>query len=139
MPSSANRDHREQVRLRNMANGFMDNGCSTCLELESDRPHLNMLSYKDHLDSIVSDFIYLPWKFAQDQANKRTNLTDDDSDSCTPSVTTAAAEIFHSCMTEYLREQITKTNLLKIIKVREFSSEAEFKRSSFSFASCSRR
>ncbi|GKA94089.1 DNA polymerase epsilon catalytic subunit A [Tanacetum coccineum] len=107
---------------------------------------------------------------------------DDDDDSCTPSVTTAAGEIFNSCMTEYLREQIrshytqklfrivtdllkrdkgksdalelikhvcvvfeldknvaykiqiTKTNLLKIIKVREFSSEAEFKRCSFSFA-----
>ncbi|GKG12341.1 hypothetical protein Tco_0346578, partial [Tanacetum coccineum] len=60
----------------------------------------------DHFDSVFSDFIYLRWKFAQDQANKRTNLTDDDGDSRTPSVTTVCGEIFHSCMTEYLREQI---------------------------------
>ncbi|GKA53807.1 CBS domain-containing protein CBSCBSPB1-like protein [Tanacetum coccineum] len=49
---------------------------------------------EDHFDSIVSDFIYLPWKFAHDQANKRTNLTDEDGDSCTPSLTIAAGEIF---------------------------------------------
>ncbi|GKF61311.1 DNA polymerase epsilon catalytic subunit, partial [Tanacetum coccineum] len=61
---------------------------------------------RDHFDSIVSDFIHLPSKFTQDQANKRTNLRDDDDDSCSSSVTAAAGEIFQSCMTEYLREQI---------------------------------
>ncbi|GKA98205.1 DNA polymerase epsilon catalytic subunit, partial [Tanacetum coccineum] len=137
---------------------------------------------RDHFNSIVSDFIYLPSKFAQDQANKRTNIRDDDDDSCTPSVTAAAGEIFQSCMTEYLREQIKshftdklfgivtdlqkrgkgksdalelikhvcvvfeldnnltyeiqimKKNLLKIINVREFAPEAEFKKCLFSFA-----
>ncbi|PWA94332.1 DNA polymerase epsilon catalytic subunit [Artemisia annua] len=140
---------------------------------------------RDHFDSIVSDFIYLPWKFAQDQANKQTNIRDDDS--CTPSITAAAGEMFQSCMTEDLREkirshftnklfgivtdlqkrgkgksdaqelikrvcvvfeldkdaaseiqvmivQIMKKNLLKIIKVKEFAPEADFKRCLFSFA-----
>nr|GEU89867.1 hypothetical protein [Tanacetum cinerariifolium] len=63
-------------------------------------------TFHDHFDSIVSDFIYLPSKFAQDQPNERTNTRDDDDDSCTPSVTAAAGEIFQSCMTEYLRDQI---------------------------------
>ncbi|PWA40336.1 DNA polymerase epsilon catalytic subunit [Artemisia annua] len=61
---------------------------------------------RDQFDSIVSDFIYLPWKFAQDQANKQTNIRDDDDDSCTPSITAAAGEMFQSCMTEDLREKV---------------------------------
>ncbi|GJU13188.1 glutamate receptor 2.8-like protein [Tanacetum coccineum] len=57
-------------------------------------------------DESSISYTYLPWKFAQDQANKRTNLTDEDGDSCTPSLTTAAGEIFQSCITEYLRDPV---------------------------------
>ncbi|GJZ48766.1 hypothetical protein Tco_0602956, partial [Tanacetum coccineum] len=45
--------------------------------------------------------------FRRDQANKRTNLTEEDDGSCTPSLTTAAGEIFQSCMNEYLKGAAT--------------------------------
>lgn len=48
--------------------------------------------------------MYRPWKFAVDQVRKRAKIRDDDS--CTPSITAAAAEIFESSMTEYLSEQV---------------------------------
>ncbi|XP_071730284.1 DNA polymerase epsilon catalytic subunit A-like [Rutidosis leptorrhynchoides] len=69
--------------------------------------------------STVSEFLYIPWKFAQVELRKRATIRDDDDDSCTPSITAAAAEVFESSMTEHLREQI-RTNfsgkLLKIVR-----------------------
>ncbi|KAJ0570212.1 putative DNA-directed DNA polymerase [Helianthus annuus] len=59
---------------------------------------------QDHFILIVSEFLYLPWKFAQDQASKRANARDDDT--CTPSITAAAAETFQSCITQHLRKQV---------------------------------
>ncbi|KAJ0887133.1 putative DNA-directed DNA polymerase [Helianthus annuus] len=134
-----------------------------------------------HFTLIVSEFLYLPWKFAQDQASKRANVRDDDS--CTPSITAAAAETFQSSVTEHLRKQIEsyfthkllkivsaivlhvrekgkshalelikhvcavleldqnvqpeiqimKKNLLKLVHVREFASEAQFQKCSIPF------
>ncbi|KAM0031519.1 putative DNA-directed DNA polymerase [Helianthus debilis subsp. tardiflorus] len=136
---------------------------------------------QDHFTLIVSEFLYLPWKFAQDQASKRANVRDDDS--CTPSITAAAAETFQSSFTEHLRKQIEsyfthkllkivsaivlhvrekgkshalelikhvcavleldqnvqpeiqvmKKNLLKLVHVREFASEAQFQKCSIFF------
>ncbi|PWA95928.1 DNA polymerase epsilon catalytic subunit [Artemisia annua] len=71
---------------------------------------------QDHFLLIVSQFMYRPWKFALDQVRKRAKIRDDDS--CTPSITAAAAEIFESSMTEYLSEQINSyfsKNLLNIV------------------------
>lgn len=48
--------------------------------------------------------MYLPWKFAQVEVKKRATIRDDDS--CTPSITAAAAEVFESCITEHLREKV---------------------------------
>ncbi|XP_024985920.1 DNA polymerase epsilon catalytic subunit A-like isoform X2 [Cynara cardunculus var. scolymus] len=53
---------------------------------------------QDHFILIVSEFMYLPWKFAQDEA-------------------TAAAEIFESCMTDHLREQIRSHFTDKLLRI----------------------
>ncbi|KAM0016354.1 putative DNA-directed DNA polymerase [Helianthus debilis subsp. tardiflorus] len=143
--------------------------------------HSLLFMDQDHFTLIVSEFLYLPWKFAQDQASKRANVRDDDS--CTPSITAAAAETFQSSFTEHLRKQIEsyfthkllkivsaivlhvrekgkshalelikhvcavleldqnvqpeiqvmKKNLLKLVHVREFASEAQFQKCSIFF------
>nr|XP_043613660.1 DNA polymerase epsilon catalytic subunit A-like [Erigeron canadensis] len=71
---------------------------------------------QDYFMYIVSDFMYLPWKFAQDETRKRATIREDDS--CTPSITAAAAENFESRMTDHLRKKIQShfTNtLLRIV------------------------
>ncbi|KAJ0576989.1 putative DNA-directed DNA polymerase [Helianthus annuus] len=70
---------------------------------------------QDHFILIVSEFLYLPWKFAQDQASKRANARDDDT--CTPSITAAAAETFQSCITQHLRKQIESYFTDKLLKI----------------------
>ncbi|GKC49550.1 hypothetical protein Tco_1072295 [Tanacetum coccineum] len=64
---------------------------------------LERLDATDHFDSIVSDFVY-------------------DGESCTPSITAAAGEIFQSCMTEYLREQIRSHYTHKLFGQRAYHS-----------------
>ncbi|KAI3706102.1 hypothetical protein L1987_76358 [Smallanthus sonchifolius] len=70
---------------------------------------------QDHFILIVSEFLYLPWKFAQDQVSKIANIRN--GDSCTPSITAAAAETFQSCMTEHLREQIKSHFTRKLLNI----------------------
>ena len=53
---------------------------------------------------IVSEFMYIPWKYAQEQA--ASSAAARNGDSCTPSITGAAAEAFESHVTEYLKEQV---------------------------------
>ena len=59
---------------------------------------------QDHFILIVSEFMYIPWKYAREQAAIRASVRD--GNLCTPSITGAAAEAFESHMTEYLREQV---------------------------------
>ncbi|KAJ9554747.1 hypothetical protein OSB04_009361 [Centaurea solstitialis] len=70
---------------------------------------------QDHFILIVSEFMYLPWKFAQDEVSKRATIRD--ADLCTPSITAAAAEIFESCMTDHLREQIRSHFTDKLLRI----------------------
>lgn len=53
---------------------------------------------------VVSEFLYIPWKFAQEQAANRAVLGD--GDLCTPSITAAVAETFDLKMTEDLKKKV---------------------------------
>lgn len=64
---------------------------------------------------IVSEFIYKPWKYAQEQTAIRASMRD--GNLCTPSITGAAAENFESQMTEYLREQISSYFADKLLRI----------------------
>ncbi|GJY19845.1 DNA polymerase epsilon catalytic subunit A [Tanacetum coccineum] len=70
--------------------------------------HSLLFMDQDHFILIVSEFMHRPWTFARDQVRKREKIRDDDS--CTPSITVAAAEIYESSMTEYLSEEISSTS-----------------------------
>ncbi|KAH7561208.1 hypothetical protein JRO89_XS10G0191200 [Xanthoceras sorbifolium] len=59
---------------------------------------------EDYFVLVVSEFMYIPWKYAQKQAACRATLQD--ANSCTPSITVAAAETFESHLVEYLKEEI---------------------------------
>ncbi|KAK9999535.1 hypothetical protein SO802_019138 [Lithocarpus litseifolius] len=60
---------------------------------------------QDHFVFIVSQFMYIPWSYAQKQAAIKASLQD--GNLSTPSVTVAGAENFESHMTEYLKGQIS--------------------------------
>ncbi|XP_076884641.1 DNA polymerase epsilon catalytic subunit A-like [Bidens hawaiensis] len=70
---------------------------------------------QDHFNLIVYDFLYHPWEFAQDQANKRANVRD--ADSCTPLITAAAAESIQSCMTKHIQKQIIPDFTKRLMKI----------------------
>ncbi|KAA8544223.1 hypothetical protein F0562_022235 [Nyssa sinensis] len=70
---------------------------------------------QDHFISVVSEFIYIPWKYTQDQAAIRASLRD--GNLCTPSITGAAAETFELHMTEYLREKISSHFTDKLLRI----------------------
>ncbi|KAJ6368932.1 hypothetical protein OIU78_001326 [Salix suchowensis] len=59
---------------------------------------------QDHFVLIVSEFMFIPWDYAQKQAATREALRD--GNSCTPSITVVAAENFESHMVEYIKGQI---------------------------------
>ncbi|XP_071723103.1 DNA polymerase epsilon catalytic subunit A-like isoform X1 [Rutidosis leptorrhynchoides] len=72
---------------------------------------------QDHFDRVVSDFMVKPLEHAKEQAANRTSYLD--GNSCTPSITVAAAERFESLTVEYLRVQIRSDftdNLLNIVR-----------------------
>ncbi|KAI9071851.1 hypothetical protein K1719_046191 [Acacia pycnantha] len=56
---------------------------------------------QDHFVFIVSQFMYIPWNYAQRQA--AIPVSSQDGDSCTPSITIGAAEKFESHVTEYIK------------------------------------
>jgi len=65
----------------------------------------NLLSLlQDHFVLIVSEFMFIPWDYAQKQAATREALRD--GNSCTPSITIVAAENFESHMVEYIKGQV---------------------------------
>ncbi|XP_052190980.1 DNA polymerase epsilon catalytic subunit A-like isoform X2 [Diospyros lotus] len=70
---------------------------------------------QDHFILIVSEFIYIPWKYARDQSAIRASLMV--SNLCTPSITAAAAETFELQVTEYLREQISSYFADKLLRI----------------------
>ncbi|MQL76845.1 hypothetical protein Taro_009220 [Colocasia esculenta] len=59
---------------------------------------------QDHFILVVSEFLYIPWKYLLEQTALRT--TGRDGTSCTQSITVAAAENLESCITEYLKDQV---------------------------------
>lgn len=54
---------------------------------------------------IVSEFMYGPWKYAQEQATHRASTSD--GDLCTPSITAAHAETFDLQMAEDLKKKVS--------------------------------
>ncbi|XP_047319798.1 DNA polymerase epsilon catalytic subunit A-like isoform X2 [Impatiens glandulifera] len=70
---------------------------------------------QDYFILIVSEFMYIPWKYVQEQAAIRVSLAD--GSLCTPSITGAAAEAFEFQMTEYTREQISSYFTDKLLRI----------------------
>ncbi|KAJ4724769.1 DNA polymerase epsilon catalytic subunit [Melia azedarach] len=60
---------------------------------------------QDHFVLAVSEFMYIPWKYARKQAASRASLQE--GSSCTPSITVAAAETFESHIVQYLKGEIS--------------------------------
>ncbi|GER25550.1 DNA polymerase [Striga asiatica] len=69
---------------------------------------------QDHFIMIVSEFLYFPWKFAQEEAGKRSTTT---GDLCTPSITASTAEILETQMTEFLKKKIASEFTDKLLKI----------------------
>ncbi|XP_022862888.1 DNA polymerase epsilon catalytic subunit A-like [Olea europaea var. sylvestris] len=69
---------------------------------------------QDHFILIVSEFLYEPWKYAQEQAASRAHTIDD---LCTPSITAATAEILESQMNTYLKKEIGSYFSDKLLKI----------------------
>ncbi|KAK7262191.1 hypothetical protein RJT34_29753 [Clitoria ternatea] len=85
---------------------------------------------QDHFISIVSQFMYIPWKYAHEQVKASLQ----NADSCTPSINIGAAEAFESEVTKYVKEQISghfTHELLRIVRliglhIKESRSENSF-------------
>ncbi|XP_047972925.1 DNA polymerase epsilon catalytic subunit A-like isoform X2 [Salvia hispanica] len=69
---------------------------------------------QDHFILIVSEFLYFPWKFAQEEAAKRASGM---GDLCTPSIAAATAEILESQKTEFLKKKIASDFTDKLLKI----------------------
>ncbi|OVA03605.1 DNA-directed DNA polymerase [Macleaya cordata] len=70
---------------------------------------------QDHFVLIVSEFLYIPWKHAQEQAANR--VSSGDGNFCTPSITGAAAETFELRMAGFLKEQISSYFTDKLLRI----------------------
>ncbi|KAM5584440.1 DNA polymerase epsilon catalytic subunit A-like [Rosa sericea] len=70
---------------------------------------------QDHFIFIVSQFLYIPWNYAQKQSAVRATLQD--GSSCTPSITVAAAETLESHMTDFLKGQISSYFTEKLLGI----------------------
>jgi len=60
---------------------------------------------QDHFVLIVSEFLYIPWKFMKEQIATQAIIRDDTS--CTPSITVMAAENLEGQVIEHLRDKIS--------------------------------
>lgn len=69
---------------------------------------------KEHFIFIVSEFLYIPWKFSRQQAANKSGKS---VDNCTPSITISASESFEASVTEYLRDQISNYFTEKLLKI----------------------
>ncbi|XP_058067456.1 DNA polymerase epsilon catalytic subunit A-like isoform X2 [Magnolia sinica] len=70
---------------------------------------------QDHFVLIVSEFMYIPWKYAQEQAAIRDASRE--GNFCTQSITVTAAEAFESRVTEFLKEQISSYFTDKLLRI----------------------
>jgi hypothetical protein len=62
------------------------------------------LKIQDHFVLIVSEFLYIPWKYIREEVAKRATVRDDTS--CTPSITVMAAENLEGQVIGYLCDQV---------------------------------
>lgn len=70
--------------------------------------YFDMTSYlQDHFILIVSEFLYIPWKYAQEQAANR--ALPGNGELCTPTIPAAIAESFELQMAEELKKKVPKT------------------------------
>ncbi|KAL2240087.1 UNVERIFIED_CONTAM: DNA polymerase epsilon catalytic subunit A, partial [Sesamum indicum] len=69
---------------------------------------------QDYFILIVSEFLYIPWKYAQEEAAKRASAM---GDLCTPSITASTAEILESQMAEFLKKKIGTDFTDKLLKI----------------------
>ncbi|KAK4492254.1 hypothetical protein RD792_003057 [Penstemon davidsonii] len=69
---------------------------------------------EDHFILTVSEFLYLPWKYAQEEAASRESAM---GDLCTPSITTSTAEILESQMTDFLKKKIRSDFTDRLLKI----------------------
>ncbi|KAF3639480.1 DNA polymerase epsilon catalytic subunit B [Capsicum annuum] len=70
---------------------------------------------QDHFILIVSEFMYIPWKYAQEHAALRASSSD--GDFCTPSITAALAETFDLQMADDLKKKIRTYFTDKLLKI----------------------
>ncbi|PHT35292.1 DNA polymerase epsilon catalytic subunit B [Capsicum baccatum] len=70
---------------------------------------------QDHFILIVSEFMYIPWKYAQEHAALRASTSD--GDFCTPSITAALAETFDLQMADDLKKKIRTYFTDKLLKI----------------------
>lgn len=60
---------------------------------------------QDHFELIVSEFMYLPWKYLETQIVRRTNTLNEASS--TQSITIMAAENIETTVADFLRNKVT--------------------------------
>ncbi|GJM85089.1 hypothetical protein PR202_ga01510 [Eleusine coracana subsp. coracana] len=70
---------------------------------------------QDHFVLIVSEFLYVPWKYMREEIAKRATIRDDTS--CTPSITVMAAENLEGQVIGYLCDQISNYFAEKLLKI----------------------
>ncbi|KAL5211891.1 hypothetical protein ABZP36_022738 [Zizania latifolia] len=70
---------------------------------------------QDHFVLIVSEFLYIPWKYMKEQVALRSTIRDDTS--CTPSITIMAAENLEVQVIGYLRDQISNYFADKLLRI----------------------
>ncbi|GLU18367.1 hypothetical protein SLE2022_346730 [Rubroshorea leprosula] len=70
---------------------------------------------QDHFVLIVSEFLHIPWKYAQELAVNR--KSSGDGNICTPSVTVTTAETIEAQLLKYLKEQISSYFMEKLLGI----------------------
>ncbi|CAA6660705.1 unnamed protein product [Spirodela intermedia] len=70
---------------------------------------------QDHFILVVSEFLYIPWKYSLELAAARAGVRDDD-DSSTP-ITLISAEALELRVAEYLKEQISRYFTEKLLRI----------------------
>ncbi|CAN4107239.1 unnamed protein product [Withania somnifera] len=108
------------------SDGPLEVNSELCEESVCDESQVNIVSSwniaenlpkatQDHFILIVSEFMYVPWKYAQEQATHRASTSS--GDLCTPSITAALAETFDLQMAEGLKKKIQTYFTDKLLKI----------------------
>lgn len=107
------------IQAKSSANSVAENvDCDSQVDIVSSWSIADYLPKvtQDHFVLIVSEFLYLPWKYLKEQIVSF-NIKRDAATS-TQSITVSTAETLESCVNEYLKEQIScyfSEKLLKIV------------------------